>query len=91
MTSDNEADVRRTIVHLSNAAERMDALASRLDSLRAVTQALATRVNDGDGTLGRLVNDRRLYDDLNQSIVSLRALIDDIKQHPKKYFKFSVF
>ena len=77
--------------HVGSAAEKMDALAVRLDSLRTVIHSVATKVDRGDGTIGRLVQDDSLYVELNESVKSLQALIDDIKAHPKKYFKFSVF
>ena len=91
LTTDREAELRAALDHFSSAAEKMDRLSGRLDSLRASVQVLTNRVNDGDGTIGKLVNDKKLYDDLSGSVASLKFLIEDIKQHPKKYFKFSVF
>ena len=91
LTTDREAELRAALDHFSSAAEKMDRLSGRLDSLRASVQVLTNRVNDGDGTIGKLVNDKQLYDDLSGSVASLKFLIEDIKQHPKKYFKFSVF
>lgn len=91
LTTGREAQLRQALDDFSAAAEKMDRLSGRLDSLRAVVQSLATRVNSGEGTLGRLVNDERLYDDLSGSVASLRLLIEDIKKNPKKYFKVSMF
>jgi phospholipid/cholesterol/gamma-HCH transport system substrate-binding protein len=91
LTSDRERQLGETMDHVGSAAEKMDALAVRLDSLRTVIHSVATKVDRGDGTIGRLVQDDSLYVELNESVKSLRALIDDIKAHPKKYFKFSVF
>ena len=75
----------------ASAADKMDVLASRIDSLRAVLQSVGGRVDRGEGTLGKLVNDERLYAELNTSVQSFKALIEDIKKHPRKYLKFSVF
>ena len=69
----------------------MDALTGRLDSLRAVIQTVTVRVERGEGTLGKLVNDDKLYADLNTSVQSLKSLIEDIKANPKKYLKISIF
>jgi phospholipid/cholesterol/gamma-HCH transport system substrate-binding protein len=91
LTTDREAELRKSLEHFSSAAERLDHLTGRLDSLRMVVQRLATKVDRGDGTLGKLVNDERLYTELNASVTSLRALIEDVKANPKKYFKVSVF
>lgn len=91
LTTDRQAQLGKAMDSFSSAAEKMDQLSGRLDSLRASAQTLTSRVNAGDGTLGRLVNDQRLYDDLSSSVSSLKGLIEDIKKNPKKYFKVSVF
>ena len=52
---------------------------------------MAGKVDRGDGTLGRLVNDPKLYDEAKGSVAELRALIKDIKENPKKYVNVKVF
>lgn len=91
LTTDREAELEKSLDDFSSAATKMDRLATQLDSLRFVISSLATKVDRGEGTLGKLVNDEQLYADLNQSIQSFKALIEDIKAHPKRYLKFSVF
>ena len=91
LTAGKQQELSRAIDDFSKTADHMVVLSGRLDSLLTETRALATRVNAGEGTLGRLVRDEKLYDDLNKSVLSLQALIEDVKRNPKKYFKFSVF
>ena len=91
LTTGREQQLSKAMDDFASAAEKMDRLSGRLDSLRASVQGLTSKVNSGNGTLGRLVNDQRLYDDLSTSVTSLKGLIEDIKAHPKKYFKVSVF
>lgn len=50
-----------------------------------------TRLEAGDGTIGRLVADSTLYIEVREAVAELRALMADIKQNPRKYFSFSVF
>ena len=52
---------------------------------------MAGKVDRGDGTLGRLVNDPKLYDEARASVAELKALIADIKANPKKYVNVKVF
>ncbi len=52
---------------------------------------LLDRINKGEGTVGKLVTDRQLADDLDATVKEMETLIKDIKEHPKKYFKFSLF
>jgi len=91
LTTDREEKLKKTMDHVSSAAENMDVLVSRLDSLRAQIHNVAAQVDRGEGTVGKLVQDEQLYAELNSSVQSLKSLIEDIKAHPKKYFKFSVF
>ena len=91
LTTDREADLKRTLDQFSQAAENMNRLSGRLDSLRASIQTVTTKVEKGQGTLGKLVNDDKLYTDLHTSVQSFKALVDDIKAHPKKYLKVGIF
>ena len=45
----------------------------------------------GDGTLGKLINDDRLYIELLESSNSLQNLVNDLTVHPERYIHFSVF
>jgi phospholipid/cholesterol/gamma-HCH transport system substrate-binding protein len=91
LTTDRESELRQALDHFSSAAEKIDDLVGRLDSLRTTVQQLTTRVDRGQGTLGRLVQDDQLYADLNASVQSLKSLIEDIRKNPRKYLKVSLF
>lgn len=49
------------------------------------------KINNGDGTAGKLVNDPQLYDSLTKASESLNKLLTDIKARPGRYVSFSVF
>jgi phospholipid/cholesterol/gamma-HCH transport system substrate-binding protein len=54
-------------------------------------EEVADRVNRGDGTAGKLLNNQELYNRLSSMVDSVNNLVNDIKEHPKRYLKFSVF
>jgi phospholipid/cholesterol/gamma-HCH transport system substrate-binding protein len=91
LTTDREAQLGKAIDNFASAAEKLDRLSGRLDSLRAAMQSVATKIDHGDGTAGKLVNDRRLYNSVSATVDTLQALIADIKKNPKKYFKVEIF
>lgn len=91
LTTDKEAELAGALDDFASSARTMERLTTRLDSLSAALQTVATRVERGDGTIGKLVNDEKLYTDLNASLQSVKTLIEEIKRNPRKYFKFSVF
>jgi phospholipid/cholesterol/gamma-HCH transport system substrate-binding protein len=88
---DHQEDLQAALDHFVSAAGNLDRVSGKLDSLRASLQGAASRLDRGEGTLGRLVKDERLYADLDASVRDLRALLADLKANPRKYFKFSVF
>jgi phospholipid/cholesterol/gamma-HCH transport system substrate-binding protein len=91
LTTDREAELRRALSDFASAAEKMDRLSGRLDSLRATLQSVSGKIDGGQGTFGKLVNDDKLYHDLSAATESIKSLIADIKANPKKYFQVHVF
>ncbi len=64
---------------------------NNLDQLIASLQEITERMKRGRGTLGKLSQDEALYENLKNLSQDLDSLVRDVKQNPKKYFKFSVF
>ena len=54
-------------------------------------QSIVGKINEGKGTLGLLINDTKMYDNLNSASSNLDKLIIDLKENPKRYVHFSVF
>ncbi|MNK04134.1 mce related protein [compost metagenome] len=54
-------------------------------------QSIVGKINNGKGTLGLLVNDTKMYENLNSASKNLDSLMIDLKQHPKRYVHFSIF
>jgi phospholipid/cholesterol/gamma-HCH transport system substrate-binding protein len=51
----------------------------------------ADKINSKDGSLGLLLNDKTLYNNLESTTNKINILLDDIRVHPKRYVNFSVF
>ena len=49
------------------------------------------KLNNGNGTAAKLLNDPVMYTQLQSTIKSVNTLVDDIKVHPKRYVSISVF
>jgi len=54
-------------------------------------QATISKLNTNQGTLGLLLNDDKMYNNLKEATANLNALFIDLKAHPKRYVSFSVF
>jgi phospholipid/cholesterol/gamma-HCH transport system substrate-binding protein len=53
--------------------------------------AILTKVESGDGSLTKLMNDPALYNDLRRVATRVDSLMLDLMKNPRKYLKFSVF
>lgn len=53
--------------------------------------AMMEKINQGEGSLGALLNDDSLYNNLNHSAESLDRLMIDLREHPGRYVHFSLF
>lgn len=65
--------------------------AKKLDATMASLNQSMEKINQGQGTLGKLVNDDSLYVNLNQAVESFDKLMIDLKERPGRYVNFSVF
>jgi phospholipid/cholesterol/gamma-HCH transport system substrate-binding protein len=72
-----KAQLDKSIATLSSAAENLNLI---LGSIR-----------EGKGTMGMIMNDKKLYENLNGTANSLNILLQDFRIHPKRYVQFSVF
>lgn len=54
-------------------------------------QQITTALNEGNGTVGMLLKDTTLYSKLNETCEAANALLEDLKENPKRYINISVF
>ncbi|MET0394631.1 MAG: MlaD family protein [Chitinophagaceae bacterium] len=62
-----------------------------LESAITVLKGTISKISSNEGTLGALINDRQLYNKLNDAVLSAEILLDDLRIHPKRYVNFSIF
>ena len=82
--------------NLSNVSDDLNSfgLSSLLSNLEVSVDGISSivdKLDSDNSTLGKLINEDEVYNNLNSSIESLNILINDIKANPKKYVHFSVF
>ena len=65
----------------------LDSVNQTIGSLRQ----MIAQAQSEQGTLGKLMKDPQMYDNLNHTIQSADSLVNDLKNHPKRYVHFSVF
>lgn len=93
---DNEDNLNNILANLSSfsdtlAQARVAETISNVNKTMAEVSGITKKINNGEGSLGMLVNDDSLYIELENSSRELNLLLEDIRMNPKKYVKFSVF
>jgi phospholipid/cholesterol/gamma-HCH transport system substrate-binding protein len=83
-------DITRKLKEQSTV-ERIGKTINRMDSTLFFLNRITAEAGKADGTLGRLIRDKKLYDHLVKTSADLDSLINDFKQNPKRYIHVSVF
>ncbi|MFZ9388921.1 MAG: MlaD family protein [Chitinophagaceae bacterium] len=92
----NTSDIKATISNTKKASEKLAALELQptVDELKNTIGQFKTvlqKMDSKDGTLGSLINDKTLYNNLKNATLSLEILLDDLRTHPKRYVNLSIF
>ncbi|HEX6536060.1 MAG TPA: MlaD family protein [Gemmatimonadaceae bacterium] len=77
-------NLQATSGHLASLTGNLEQTTQRLDKVMA-------QVETGDGTMGKLLNDPSVYNDLHELLARLDSLTADIKARPKRYINVKVF
>ena len=72
-----ELDLATTMAKVNNTLQNVEQMTAKL--------------NSNEGTLGLLMRDPELYNNLNSTMMHADSLVIDLKQNPKRYVHFSVF
>jgi len=76
---------------LSNFSSLSDSLAkSDIASVLQNVNDIATKINNGEGSIGLLLKDDKIYANFEKSTRELASLLEDIKKNPSRYVNFSI-
>lgn len=83
-----EINLQETMNEVNASLAEVKRFSANINSL---TNDLNSKLNSRDNTFGLLLNDRKLYDNLNHTVSSADSLLINVKAHPKRYVHFSIF
>lgn len=92
----NNEKINTTIDNLEKATGKLanakfDEAVNSLQGTLNKLESAVDKINSSQSSLGALLNDRKLYDQILQTNRSLTTLLDDLRLHPKRYVNISVF
>ena len=90
MMANNRSSIDSTVARFDRVSGNLDRFVIQLDSISTSFRTFADALENEDGTLQLMVEDRRLYDDLRQAADNLDDLINDIRANPRKYINLKV-
>ncbi len=103
LMSDNSERLDRTFANLDKTSENFAALSDSLAKIEigAIVKnlkntlgkfdGLITSIEAGEGSVGKLLKDDELYNNLNGASLQLEQLLEDMRLNPKRYVHFSIF
>jgi len=92
----SEQKINNALTNFSNLSDtlakaRLASAINNADNTLRELNSLMSRINQGQGTLGKLAKSDSLYNNLNRSAEDLDKLLKDLKDNPKRYVHFSIF
>jgi len=86
-------NLQTTTAGLSKSAENLEKATASLDRMMSNLNEISYKINSGEGTIGRLVNDPSVYTGLSTALTSVDSLLEAVKTDPGRYlnFKFTIF
>ena len=90
---DNADDVGGIIDNLNSISSELaeSNLAAELESVVGHINKILAAIEQEDGSVGKLFNDKELYDNLTSASDNLSTLLEDLKENPHRYINISVF
>jgi len=91
ITSNLESSNGEIKTILTNFSSISDSLAkSEIATTLKNFSEITTKINNGEGSIGLLLKDDKIYNNFEKSTRELAALLEDIKKHPSRYVNFSI-
>jgi phospholipid/cholesterol/gamma-HCH transport system substrate-binding protein len=85
----NSANINHIINNFSELSDSLKAI--RFVEIVDELNTIVNKINSGTGSVGKLIYDETIHDNLTNSLNSLNDLLSDIKENPKRYINISVF
>ncbi|MGN8225310.1 MlaD family protein [Gracilimonas sp. BCB1] len=87
LSSENKEKLNSLITNLEATSTELEALSSGLNETNLTLNEVLTKINNGEGTLGKMVNDPSLYNNVDSLSFNLNRLIKNMNDEPGKYLK----
>ena len=91
LVAENAEGATATVDSLTVASARFAELTTELKSISMSLDSIVTRVEEGEGSLGKAIGDDVAHDEFVAAVKEVRELVADIREDPKSFVRFSIF
>ena len=93
LTINDLKDTSNNLKSITNSISKKDIsdLTNNLNELVKNLNKVSKNLNSSNGTMGMLIQDKSIYENLEKATNELNILIEDVKLNPSRYINFSVF
>jgi phospholipid/cholesterol/gamma-HCH transport system substrate-binding protein len=87
----DSAQIQATLANLRQTSENAARFSANLDSTNTALRKALAQMQNGNGTVGKLLTDSLLYTDIRRLVQQTDSLMADFKKNPRKYINLRIF
>jgi phospholipid/cholesterol/gamma-HCH transport system substrate-binding protein len=87
----DSAKIAATLSNVKTSSENLARISSQLDSSTTQLRVFVAKMENGNGTVQKLMTDSLMYTDARHLLQTIDSLVTDFKKNPKKYINLKIF
>lgn len=87
----DSAQIQAFLVNMRQTSENAARFSANLDSTNTALRKALAQMQNGNGTVGKLLTDSLLYSDIRHLVQQTDSLMADFKKNPRKYINLKIF
>lgn len=87
LTSDEQENIKNMLANLEASSNELESISVNLNSITGDLAQIMRKINEGEGTLGLMVNDPNLYNNLDSLTANMNVLIEQLNENPRHYLR----
>jgi len=84
-------NIDTSVTSFAQWSRNMERVSMKLETTTESLNSVLAKIKNGEGTLGKLVQDERLYNHMDSLSMNLNLLVKDLRENPQRYVKLSLF
>ncbi len=87
LTSDEQETIKNMLANLEASSNELESISVNLNSITGDLAQIMRKINEGEGSLGLMVNDPNLYNNLDSLTANMNQLIEQLNENPRHYLR----